>query len=302
MLNLKIKMTKCKPGTTIIDALTLCYVAEGALLNELREITESISYDKYIFYRVRGNAFNRQFAIYNAVTNDNIAVLSFDRYGDDEESYYVWLRISNHILYNSDLLIDTLTIPVLLGLSFNNFTRLDLARDFGYDISQRVRALMRNSELDTIYNGKVVKDRRKLIKGIYRTCSITLDRDGKKGIVLKQSKAVKNKYEGVIVAGYDKIEEIEGNKQNEIGLPEKSYIKNLYGNPKRLHRLEVRLNNPDIRRVCSALQIKIEEDIIFNESILDRIYIKGLWSVLRFRKGCRVIDWDDIFAYNGRYR
>ena len=47
MLNLKIKMTKCKPGTTIIDALTLCYVAEGALLNELREVTESISYDKY---------------------------------------------------------------------------------------------------------------------------------------------------------------------------------------------------------------------------------------------------------------
>ena len=46
-------MSVCKPGTTIIDALTLCYKAEDDFLAYMREVSESIDFDKFSLYRTK---------------------------------------------------------------------------------------------------------------------------------------------------------------------------------------------------------------------------------------------------------
>lgn len=43
-------------------------------------------------------------------------------------------------------------------------------------------------------NGKEVRDRDKTLKGVYRTCGMSLVKDGTKGLTIKQAKAAKNKH------------------------------------------------------------------------------------------------------------
>lgn len=64
-----------------------------------------------------------------------------------------------------------------------------------------------------------------------------------------------------------------------------------YGNPKRLHRLELRLNNQDIRKILDSLGIRITEDIIFDKERLDALYTQAPKQHL-FRKtfGRKVIE------------
>ena len=75
-----------------------------------------------------------------------------------------------------------------------------------------------------------------------------------------------------------------------------------YGNPKRLHRLELRLNNQDIRKISDSLSIRITEDIIFDKERLDALYTQALQSVLRFTDDRKKLDWQMLFDCNFRYR
>lgn len=58
-------------------------------------------------------------------------------------------------------------------------------------------------------NGKEARNRDKTLKEVYRTCGISLAKDGTKGLTIKQSKAAKNKHLGITMDCYDKAEEIE---------------------------------------------------------------------------------------------
>ena len=172
----------------------------------------------------------------------------------------------------------------LIDLQFNNVTYLELAKDFKYNISNKFRAMMRNPELTTIINGKQIKDRNKILSNVTRTCGVSLNRDGGKSLTIKQAKAVKNKYDGITLDSYDKVREIESHSH-------KHYILNYYGNPKRLHRLELRLNNPDIKAIAKRLRMVITEDIIFDIEKLNSIYKKALESLIRFKKKRKKLDW-----------
>ena len=305
-------MSKCnRLGTTVIDALTLCYVAEGALLEDLRSIESVREYGKFIFHRTKGKIFAQQFNVLNE--GRKIARFYFDNYSSEKFAPYVWIRMENHILYNRQMLLDTLLLATLFDLSFNNFTDIDLARDFTFDITQIVRSLMRNANVQTIINGKEIKDRKEVINNIYRTCGMSLERDGRKGITIKQRKAEKNKNQGITIAGYNKYEEIKSGYDNNRCLPittnnccagkiHKDFILDFYGNPKTLHRWEVRLHNETIKRICNLTKIPYELNIIFNQDILDTIYIAALERVLRFRKRKKKIEWEDIFLRSGRVR
>ena len=285
-------MSVCKPGTTIIDALTLCYKAEDDFLEYMREVSESIDFDKFSLYRTKGERHSQYFNV--KLYGTKVASLYFDRYGANGKEPYIWFRIDNYVLYDKPLLVETLSLPELLDLPFNNYTHLDLARDYRYNIGNRVRTMMRNPELKTILNGKQIIDRKKTLKNVFRTCGMSLDRDGGKGLVIKQAKAARNKNKGKTLACYDKIEEIKTESH-------KQYILDFYGNPKRLHRLEVRLNTDDIRSIATKLNIVLNEDIIFDINLLDAIYLHALRSLLRFKKGSKELEWKTLLDCNLRY-
>ena len=286
-------MIICKPGTTIIDALTLCYRAEDDFLAYLREVRDRIDFDKYSLYRTRGERHSQYFNV--KLYDIEVATMYFDRYGANGTEPYIWFRIDNYVLYNKPLLIETLSLPELLDLPFNNYTHLDLARDHLYNISKRIRTMMRNPILKTILNGKQVTDRKEKLKNVFRTCGMSLDRDGGKDLTIKQAKAARNKNKGKTLACYDKIDEIKTESH-------KQYILDFYGNPKRLHRLEVRLNNEDIDGIAKSLGIAVTEDIIFDIDKLDAIYLQALHSLLRFTHGRKCLDWQMLFDCNLKYR
>ena len=286
-------MSNDRIGKTIIDALTLCYVAEGELLDELREINYRVEFDVFTLYRTIGRTHHQHFDA--MLEGKKVACVYFDRYGAAADEPYIWIRIENFVLYDMGLLVEVLSLTQLLDLTFNNITHLDLARDFSYNISERIRSLMRNPELKTIVNGKQIKDRDAALKGITRTCRMSLNRDKTKSLTIKQAKAIKNKYDGITLDSYDKMDEITSKS-------EKRYIIDYYGNPKRLYRLELRLNNQDIRKISDGLGIAITEDVIYDKERLDALYIQALQSMLRFTDGRKKLDWQMLFDCNLRYR
>ena len=286
-------MSNDRLGTTIIDALTLCYVAGSPLLNTLRSVYAHIEFDRFLLYRTAGEKHKHHFDI--MLDGEKVATCYFDSYSASEEEFYFWLRFENYVLYDYPLMLEVLSLTELIDLSFNNFTHLDLARDFNYNVSGRIRVLMRDTKLKTIINGKQVKDRKKAIEGVFGTCEMSLDKDFPKSLTIKQAKAIKNKSEGMILGAYNKLNEI-GHKSK------KNYILKFYNYPKRLHRLEVRLNNVDVRKIAKRRKIKITEDIIFNRDILDTLYIQALQSLIRFTKGRQKLSWDTLFECNVKYR
>ena len=193
------------------------------------------------------------------------------------------------------LLIETLSISELLDLTFNNITHLDLARDYKYNVCDKIRQLMRNPQLKTILNGKQIKNRDEALDGVLRNCKMSLNRDLPKSLTIKQAKAKKNKYDGMVLDCYNKMDEITSKSH-------KQYILDYYGNPNKLHRLEVRLNNQDLKKISASLLTTISEESVFNQDTLDVIYLKALHSLLRFTAGRKKLDWQMLFDCNLRYR
>ena len=82
---------------------------------------------------------------------------------------------------------------------------------------------------------------------------------------------------------------------------EKQYIVEYYNNPKRLYRLELRLNNTDIKKIANSIGIIVTGSVVFEKECLDKLYIQALQSIIRFTKGRKKLDWDELFRCNGRY-
>ena len=201
--------------------------------------------------------------------------------------------MENAVLYDRELLQMMKQIPDRLGLQYHGISSLDLARDFGYDIASRIRKMMRREDLAVIINGKEVRDRNKMLKGVFRTCEMSLAKDGTKGMTIKQAKAGKNKHLGITMDCYNKAEEIE----NSSG---KRYIVDFYGTRKRLHRLEMRMNCEQVKRACFNTGVIYDLNMLEDPKALDALYIYALQSVLRFRRGRKVLQWEDLFKCSVR--
>lgn len=280
-------MAVCSIETTIIDCLVICFLATPGLLETLRRIRMYHRYDDFFLLRAEGRFHRHYFNIQNEYGKE-LGNLYFDRYASAGNELYVWVKVENSVLYDRSLLEMMKRLPELLELEFHGITSLDLARDFSYDIATRIRSLMRREDIAVIINGKEVRDRHKTLKGIVRSCGMSLAKDGKKGLTIKQAKAAKNKHRGITLDCYDKAEEIE----NASG---KQYISDFYGNRKRLHRLELRMNCEQIKRAFDATWLTPSLEYLENQHALDYLFIYALKSVLRFRQGRKVLQWEELF-------
>lgn len=285
-------------GTTIIDELKICYIADNTTLSDLKAIPVGNSryISSYKFYRTTSHHFQYAFDIVNDKTDggwEKVASGRFGRYGDVEDTGYFFYRVENHVLYDDALLRKVITLPVEMGMTFHNFTSLDLAVDAKIDLARLMKRMWHREDITTIVNGKAIKDRKQTVKNINLVYSTSLDRVKGLTTYVKQSKALHNKTQGITVQAYNKRQEIEEASK-------KYYISQYYGYPNKLYRLEVHLNNAEINDYCKAQGVCQEQDMIFDLRTLENMFYYHLASVIRFTKGRRKLDWRNIIESNGR--
>lgn len=221
----------------VIDELKLCYIADReqmACLAEV-EVGASVELCHYKFYRF----LNERFRFFFVVVEDGVEVaqLKYGHYTDMEDApLYVYLKVLNPVLYDAERLKRLLALPDEFGMVFNNFTAIDLALDGGLNFPSMIKRMMRDKTVTTIINGKAIKDRKQVLQGVSFEYSSTLDRLNHPTITVRQKKAIANKCNGISVQAYDKKAEIDGHS-------DKQYILDHYGSPKRLYRLEIRLQS-----------------------------------------------------------
>jgi hypothetical protein len=281
-------MTNDRLGQTIIDELRLCYVAEPELLDTLSllEFGERVTFERFSVVRIVGQHFQFYYTLLD-VNNLKVAYLYFGRYGD--ESNYLWVKFENRMLYNrlqlQNLMFD---IQSILPIVFNNITKIDLAKDFKKNVVYAIKRLFKDSEIKTIINGRVVRDRKKVLKELMVVYQASLERIKNPSITICQAEAARNKAKGTTIQAY--------NKGAELIKSDKTYISEFYGNPKALHRLEVRLNSDEIRDYCKKQQRQQMVEDIFDEMFLTDMYYYHLGSVLRFTRGRKPVSWQEILG------
>ena len=274
----------------VIDKLQICYEPTNSVyLEDLKtvQLNGIITIAGFHFHRLSNDRFKHFFCVYDK-DNKVVATLKFFKYANENNSSkYFFLEVNNEVLYDPKRLYGLLLMPGMVGLTFHNFTCIDLAYDSPYNTTTMIRKRMRDESLDTIINGKVVKDRSSILDGLTCTHSVTIKKLKNLTITIKQKKAQKHVYDGVTVQAYNKKEEI-------LNASDKQYILDYWGNPKRLYRLEVRLHNEDIKAFLSHELITPSMDILFNYAQLKDMFLFHLNSVIRFRSGRKIIAWEDI--------
>lgn len=276
-------------GKVVIDELRLCFNAEPEFIEILSSLAigKRVHFNKFSVIRTIGQHFKHYFSLLNE-HKDSVAVIYFGRYGDDDDTH-LWVKIDNKILYNQpnlkSLLLDILaTFPV----DFNNITRLALAIDSKKNYVTTIKRIFRDENIKTIINGKVVKDRRKVLSEIMYIHQASLERMKNPSLTICQAEAVRNKAKGIVVQAY--------NKKNELIKSQKEYISEYYNHPKTLHRLEVRLNYNEIRDYYSKIGKKQFIMDILDTTLLTNIYYYHLGSVLRFSRRRKPIPWQEILG------
>ena len=293
-------MLRCRIGTTVIDALKLCYMVNVEDLSALTGLQygEWETVGDFLFFRVPSQNFAYCYNILHGSDHDRheVAQLRFARHGERQEgTMYAFLHIANSVLYDHPTLSMVLRLPDEMGMVFNNVTTIDLAKDFTtINPVSVIRRLYKNKGITTIINGKAVKDRKKSVTGFHQTYSVTLDRLKNPTISIKQAKALHNKAKGLTVCAY--------NKAAEISTSGKDYILGYYGNPKRLYRLEIHLNSQDVTDYFNSIGKGQDLSLIMDADLMDAMYFHHLSAVIRFAKGRQPLLWSDLLNCTGRGR
>ena len=283
-------------GVPVIDELRLCYVAEPSLLLELAGIPigHSAVFGEYTLVRIGGDRFEYTYVAFVEDTEARMEIgkIKFGRYGGDG-SNQVFYRVNNPILYDREKMELAMALPETLGLYFNDITALDIALDHSKNFSAIIKRMMRNEKVTTILNGRAVKDRKAVIKGISFDYSSSLSRLHCPTITIKQAKAAKNKAKGITIQSYDKKAEIECSSG-------KGYILDRYDNPRYLYRLEVRLNYQELQDYFRKAGIPQSVDVLKDPEFLADLFFYHLGAVLRFTRGRKPLAWQDIIQCGGR--
>ena len=283
-------------GTPVIDELRLCYQAEPSLLVDLSDVKIGDCWiiEPFTLIRTGGDRFEFSYIVCLGEPGDRreVGMLKFGRYGAGE-SQYIFFKVQNSVLYDISALKLALTFPDMLGMTFNNFTAIDIAIDYPKNISAIIKRMMRNDQITTILNGKAIKERGRTIPGITFDYSTSLRRLHCPTITLRQAKASKNKEKGITVQSYDKKAEIETSSG-------KGYILDYYQHPRHLFRLEVRLRYQELQDYCKKMGIAQSVELIQDRSFLEGAFFYHLSSVLRFSKGRRPLAWQDIISSTGK--
>ena len=98
-------MSRCRIGTTVIDALKLCYMVNVEDLSALTGLGygEWETIGEFSFFRVASQHFAYSYNILHSLDEDRheVAQLRFARHGERQEgTMYAFLHIANSVLYD----------------------------------------------------------------------------------------------------------------------------------------------------------------------------------------------------------
>jgi len=281
-----------------IDMLRICFEANNEeLLEHLSslEVGEKFDCNEFYLIRIEGKYYEYVFQIrYDDLGDDKLfGELRFGLNQNDEDANKhtngkrkAWISIDNRVLY-TDEIHNLFYISDVLSLEFHNITTLDLCLDMTMDMAKYLKKLIRSKEIDVILNGKRIKDRKEDRPEITYIYSGDLNRDKYLTLNIKQKKAIKDKCRGLSLVAYNKKAEIENSSS-------KNYIAETYGNPKKLHRLEVHFNNEQLKEYANKTGEEINIGTIFNDKVLFRLFYHTLNRLIRFECNGKKIEWWDI--------
>ena len=283
----------------MIDALRLCLEVENSYhIDQLKKLQVGERYDLYDFhlFRIEGRYFDNVYIIrfLEGEKTTDYGELKFNLNGSEEDNNThsnglkkVWLAINNSVFYAKDDLHYYSYIASTLGLYPHNITALDLCCDVSFDVGKRIKAHLRNKEITTILNGKRIKDRSQDRPEISYKYSGSLDKDKYLSVYLKQKKAIKDKSKGLTLTAYNKQAEI----ANSSG---KDYIPKFYGNPRKLYRLEIHLNNEEIKEYFNGQEFDYYYWVLHSQEELRKLFLHHLNRLLRFEQAGKRIAWETI--------
>lgn len=278
----------------VIDELRICFVADAQQLQFLQAIDVGCykEYYGYRFYRLINDRYKYYYKI--VFDNQEMGIIRFCSYTEDEsKKTYVFYKVNNKVLYQKTSLKSMIDLPKRFGWLFNNYTAIDVALDTTVNIPSIIKRLMRNKEITTIINGKALKERTKIIRGLFFEYSSSLNRLCYPSVTFKQKKAEKKKNAGIIVQAYDKKAEIT-NSSN------KQYILDYNGNPKHLYRLEVRLHYEELKDYFNSHKFVPDLGLVFSDAFLEDLFFYHVSTVIRFTKKRKKLEWIELLRCNGR--
>lgn len=281
-----------------IDAMTVCFeVIDRYHYDQITELDFEQIYDLYEFQLIRteGRYYNNVYTIIYMDGDCQIEFgqLKFNIGRDDANNLHdngnpkVWIALNNRSLYTDDQ-FNLGFIATKLGLEPHNVTTIDLCLDTPFNVSKSLRQLLKNKSITTILNGTKIKDRDEDRPEITYTNSGSLNKDKYMTVNVKQRNAMKDKSRGVTLTTYDKQAEI----RNSSG---KDYILDFYGNPSKLYRTEVHLNNAEIRDYLEGRGLYFNYYMI-DAALLEDMFFYHLNSVVRFKNGKEDVMWEHLLG------
>lgn len=284
----------------MIDALTVCFEVERPYhYTQLSEVELGACYDlnEFRLFRIEGRYYNNVYSIraWNGDKDIEFGQLKFNlSHGTAESNSHsnglakVWITLNNETLYSNDFFFLDY-IATQLGLTPHNITSLDICLDTPFNVSKTLKQYIHDKSITTILNGKKITDRDKDRPEITYTLSGSLNRDKYLTVNVKQRKAMKDKTKGVTLLSYDKAAEISNSS-------EKFYILNSYGNPQKLYRTEVHLNNGELKDYMMTKGIEFNYLTLTDEVLLEEMFFYHLNSVIRFQRERTKIYWEQILG------
>ena len=284
----------------MIDALTVCFEVENHYhFDRISSLDFGETYDLYEFQlvRIEGRYYDN---VYTITYMDDDTEIEFGQLkfnisrGSESDNLHengnlkLWISLNNQTLYTKDQ-YNLGFIATKLGLEPHNITTLDLCKDTPFNVGKSVRKLIKDKTVTTILNGKRIKDRDEDRPEITYITSGSLKKTDKYMTVnVKQKNAIKDKNRGVTVTTYDKVAEV----QNSSG---KDYILNYYGNPQKLYRTEVHLNNQEVKDYLDSRGLFFNYYMI-DEAMLEDMFYHHLNSVIRFEYNKEKILWEHLLG------
>lgn len=275
-----------------IDKLALCYqVKSDSILHSITEETTELDFGDFKLRRISSTNFKNAFhilSLWDAPSGKGLdwqvyATLKYSRYTDKEDKIQLaWFYFENKTLYqqlypNVNTIIFAEFQSNILGLELRNITNIEIAVDTSKNAAKAIKYALRNPNLVTILNGKVLKDRKKVNNEILYVHTGNLERYLDMSIYVKQKDT-----DGLELKVYDKAKEIK--------VSSKEYILNWHKltNNKKLHRIEISLKHQQLKDYINSNKIELTHNLFNNREFLFDCFLHFANRLIRFREGEKV--------------
>ena len=240
-----------------IDKLTLCYVAQKEIVDDLENTKEWISdgfrIDKIESIEKENETFLKV-SILEPQKEDSYKEYAIIKIGntfekEDDTKRYVWIMIDNKVFYGYKKYSNDLSyiyyIADSLKLEFNNITEIHIALNSNINWFNKVKKAIRNLLLTPIILNKKYPNEKEIIDKI---------------LYLHTADRKRYRTDTMIIKNADKDMEIDlYDKSNEISDTNKEYIREDFGIKSNIFRNEVRLKKTALKDYLDYRELKWED-------------------------------------------